>query len=317
MCYKRIEIRYGLLVFNESTHKFVLLKRKHAYTKSSVVFGVEDRKDEDEGDDEKEEIDNDTFLEQYQIPRGRKDMGESNFMCAIREFIEETRCVPIHWIAWDPKGFLLEWEDKSYIWRYRIYFIATKKLVSLHGPHFFLIMNHQNNNYNANNNHNLEYGISYSMLPSSKRQRHVKKNAFNSEQVINFINRIKLNYNHVKETNSIYVGECNNWFSYDGKNTKVYDREFEHHSVYHLTLEEYIGVLHEQLKHYASNNNYNRFINYVRRQLKCRRSLNRSSIWLQRDQKRYFQLIRSTAEIKSTSLSATSCIQKLSNNVNA
>ncbi|AAG27350.1 PxORF52 peptide [Plutella xylostella granulovirus] len=60
------------------------------------------------------------FVEKLSIPRGRQDVGETDYETAVREFIEETGLI-FDKIAIYKEPFFLEWQDDCKIFRYTVY----------------------------------------------------------------------------------------------------------------------------------------------------------------------------------------------------
>ncbi|KAL1460467.1 hypothetical protein WDU94_012448 [Cyamophila willieti] len=61
-----------------------------------------------------------TFLEQFQIPRGIIEPDEEPITCAIREFLEETRCGNSEFDIYSD-SFELFWVDDNRMWVYSIF----------------------------------------------------------------------------------------------------------------------------------------------------------------------------------------------------
>lgn len=277
-------MRFGLLVYNAKSNQLVLLKRKYAYgtDEDRKMVHTQLNAENDEilmryrrsagnrngggggGGNHDDDL-NSSFLEQLQMPRGKRNKGESEFMCSIREFIEETKLVPTQWFYVDDVGFDLSWVDGECCWTYRIFFIACLYLYQVRGPHF---------DVRLKLNGHVETSKSYS--------DHDCESLAITDGSVAPKTGVYTKIKFPKSPNYLHVVECNKMY----QKSNVLIRIEDAHDIYLITPRDYITHLREkQLRHYQFSN-YESFIQHI--SLHLAKALERINgpyhlVWVQRE----------------------------------
>lgn len=112
----------GLLVIDSLYNLYILMRR--------YPYNIDNCSNKNEITSRNWRNDNQVcnYWEKFQIPRGRVKKNENFLNGALREFFEETSCIPLGpGILYD-EPFLLKWYDCGKEWRYYIYIMFTSEV---------------------------------------------------------------------------------------------------------------------------------------------------------------------------------------------
>lgn len=248
----------------------VLLKRKRTYHESDML-----RTKQTFDPAYIVDYDQDSFVEEIHFPRGRRDNKETGFMSSIREFLEETKLVPVKETYCDMKGFILEWMDAGRLWRYHIFFIVTKELFPIRGSHFLISLctkSRRSKEYSISYNRSSVYGGCDRHLWNAYRNQLAKELIVKNEGILEGYR----NFIRIDEFNN----QCNDYGS-------MRNQEMEH-VVKFWSIDSYIVHMRtKQIKHYAYSN-YDQFIEYIKDKFdmdnfKNDKTFDRFDIWVERE----------------------------------
>ncbi|AMB48654.1 ADP-pyrophosphatase-like protein [Glossina pallidipes salivary gland hypertrophy virus] len=240
-CDYKAKIKYGsgVFIFEKTTSSVFILKRTLPY-KNSIIS------------------DNNTFIEQYSLPRGKYlSKNEPTLICGIREFMEECG-VFFKKFEIFPKTFKLWWHDPINIhWEYEISIIIVyiNDIFTFNESYCSSLLNiirtELNNYYPL-----LKYNDDFKVI-----------NYYKSKKCISLdLNKIIKN-GYLK---NVKFQNHDNIFKIINKNNKstssTHARVFENIEAYLVKIKIYFILIRKQLKLYHSSN-YIEFLNFISKKI--------------------------------------------------